>query len=317
MVAIFLTGTILAECNSTRDLETLVDMTWVFFGILLVTVAIGVVVSPSNALLPSAGLLGYQVRGLFPAIASNGVGDISALLGVVSVSRLSGSGTSRRWWMLLIVATGVLLISQTRSAWLGFVLGTLLVLVMNGRLRALGAILLGAVGLAATEAVDTIVAYLGRGQSVGLIRSLSGRFAYWEYAGDLLAESPVLGLGAYAAGRFAVLAVVGSDEVSSVHNAWVEVAVGVGLLGLTLLAALVLSVWARLLGAIRSLAGSPAERRLGVEMAGVLALETARSFFTSGALVWHPATRFLLAVLVAEWLWRFARSLRADSEFPA
>src|SRR2546422_4414660 len=72
-------------------------------------------------------------------------------------------------------------------------------------------------------------------------------------------SSDVCSSDLYAAGRFAVLGPLGDPGNSSVHNAWLELLLGVGVIGLLPFLATFLGIWTNLLR-VRS-----EERRVGKE----------------------------------------------------
>src|SRR5207245_1826944 len=88
--------------------------------------------------------------------------------------------------------------------------------------------------------------YMLRGQSTELVHSLSGRLDWWESAWSKILERPWLGYGAYAGGRFVVLAQFGDMETSSIHNSYVEAVLGSGILGVLPLLAALAGAWREL-----------------------------------------------------------------------
>jgi O-antigen ligase len=61
--------------------------------------------------------------------------------------------------------------------------------------------------------------------------TLSGRLPWWEAAITSWERHPWTGWGYSTGGRFVALQSIGSDAVSSVHSGFLEVLVGVGILG--------------------------------------------------------------------------------------
>ncbi len=78
-----------------------------------------------------------------------------------------------------------------------------------------------------------------------MLRSLSGRLTTWQLASKIFLERPLTGYGAYAAGRFVVVAKQQADPLGAgVLNSYVEVIVGTGIWALPpLLLALAGSWW--------------------------------------------------------------------------
>ena len=84
---------------------------------------------------------------------------------------------------------------------------------------------------------QVIFSYLSRGQSLEELMALSGRQVLWEWGFDAFLEKPFAGFG-FGVGsrvvftRFAVLDY--SDTISSLHNGLVEIVLGTGVIGLSL-----------------------------------------------------------------------------------
>jgi hypothetical protein len=129
--------------------------------------------------------------------------------------------------------------------------------------------------------------------------SLTGRTHWWAFAGELVRDNPLVGLGGYAAGRFSVLGQLGATETSTLHSTWVELLVGVGLLGLIPFLITIAATWFNLLRPANGKPVPPLARELQVESIGIFVLLCCRSI-VSDEFIWHPALAFFLVVLYAE-----------------
>jgi O-antigen ligase len=194
-----------------------------------------------------------------------------------------------------------LIFAQSRSPATAALLGLLAVLVLARRRGLLAIVGLAGVALISLTSAEAVVqeAFL-RGQDHDLFFSLSGRVDWWMSALKVLAENPLLGLGGYAAGRFAVLSEV-RPETSSLHNAWLEILVGVGLMGFLPFLATFLGTWRSLLrrGDTRSATSIGTELR--IETIGIFVMLCFRSIFTA-EFIWHPPLLFFLVLGYAELL---------------
>lgn len=297
-VGVALAVVVARALRSFDEMDRLLDATWTIYGAMLLSVWIGVLVSPGLAITPVRGVIGWQLNGLFPVISANGVGDIAATLFIIALVRLGYRYAAWRRWAVLLAASGItLVLSQARSAILGVAVAVLFMVLAVPRLRKRQVAVILLVAASLYTSLDYLVAYVRRGQSEALLANLSGRVPYWEAALELTSRSPLIGSGAYAAGRFGVLEVMGETRASSLHNTWVEVLVGSGVVGLVLLAVAVVVLLFTLLRFVRTSRDSD-RGRLVVEVCAVLMFELTRSAFTSGAIMWHPANRFFLAVVV-------------------
>lgn len=198
-------------------------------------------------------------------------------------------------------------LSQTRVAIVGFLLGALLVLVFCRRI--------GVIAFVASAAAliflfagggDWLWKLWERGQRVEDLQTFSGRLTLWEFGLKKFLERPLTGYGAYAGGRFAVLTHVGDPGNSSVLNTYVELILGTGIWGLFPIVFAITGSWWLLIRSLRRFSFWTLEHQLAVEALGILAVATARSFFTM-QLIWHPALPFLVIVGYAEFLRRQCR----------
>jgi O-antigen ligase len=309
LVDVVLLAAILETVRSADAFETLFNWTWTLYGLLLICVWLGAVTWPQEALRRGIGSLGVQLYGVLPVIHANSVGELGAILATVSFSRLmsvTGGRSSRALYSLLFIASvSTLILSQGRSAILGFLFGTLLVLLLTRRLGLMASICITVPLLLALTSIGSLSwGYFLRGQSPEVFQSLSGRVGWWEFGVQRLLERPLTGYGAYAGGRFAVLAQLGETDVAGLHNAYAEVIVGTSVWGLIPLVLALMGSWWVLIRSLRNPAVMPRDRHLAVEAAAVLGVMTARSFFTTG-LIWHPAALpFLLVLGYAEFLRR-------------
>jgi O-antigen ligase len=211
---------------------------------------------------------------------------------------------------MLVLALGVLIFSQTRSAILGVVLATVVIFGVGKRfglfMFAAAACLL--VFLSA-ELLDSVQVFFARGQDTQMISSLSGRTVWWSAVLQKVAERPVIGFGAFSGGRF--VALVGfSPQTSSVHNDFLEILAGSGAVGLMIAASLFCrTIWRAVKNALTVSAQSP-EGQLAIEAAAVLAVLAVRSMFTT-TVFWHPPLSFLLVLGYTTLLARQCTMVRA------
>ena len=298
--------------TSTRTYKVLLDFTWTLYAALLGTVWIGVLIWPHLAIRREhgVGILGFALNGVFPAVGWNTVGEISALVSIVCLTRLlfRPGGRARGTIYGVAAAAGLLtlLLSSSRSSIAGLLLGFAAVLFAARRTRALLALATLALLIGSqTSAGDLAQRYFMRGQDDQAFYSLSGRVPLWEHGLAQLSDRPLTGFGAYAGGRFVTLAGFNADTragSSTVLNTYLEVLLGTSFWGLIPLLAACLWTWRVLLRAARQTgANRLLESQLALEAIGVLGVLTTRSWFTV-KFVWHPALLFLAVVGCAEFL---------------
>ena len=304
LVGVALIGTIVASVKSEAEFKSLFDWMWLLWGLVALSVWIGVVLWPDETVWYGVGLLGIQIHGVLPRVPANGVGHLGALLGIIALVRLLFTrGSSRRLYlMIFLIGIVMLAFSQSRSPLTGFLLAVPLVLFSAGRIgwvAFLSLFLLAAASF--TPLGDYFWQFFLRGQSEDLFFSLSGRIYYWVEALPFIQERPLIGYGAYAAGRF-LIASGFNPRLSSLHGTWPEVLIGTGVLGLLPLLGAIAGTWVVLLRK-KTAGNNLLHEQLRLEAIGVMALLSVRSIF-SVPFIWHPALTWLLALGYAEYLRR-------------
>jgi len=291
---IFVLAAALANIATLEAYETMFSWTWTIFGVELAWVWL------QWPLWPGDSLEDGRLKGVIPATGFNAVGQSGALFAVIALCRLlpiKGSSKPHRGWCIALFVFGMasLLLSQTRNAVAGFAFAVLLVLVLSRRawLAAAGSVLAGLVAVL-TPIGPMVVTYLQREQSADAMASLTGRADFWGFAWDQFLQHPLVGLGAYAAGRFYIMTKLGIDT-ATLHSDWVELLVGVGLLGFIPFATALLGSWWYLVRSVYDHSLTVQERQMALEAVGVLAVITVHSFFND-ELTWH-APLFLLVVM--------------------
>jgi O-antigen ligase len=266
---------------------------------LVLSVWIGVVVAKSKALVPTpASPLPWQIQGVYPMIASNGVGTLGVILALWSLARLVSTSPRERMRRpagIALTALGVatLFAAQYRTGYAALGAGVALLLALRGR-KTLAA----AIGLFAAVAMYWGLATLGtsteplllRGDTPERASQLSGRLSMWHAAIPFWRESPIFGRGLLTSTRLEVLPSIGLQNTATIHGTWIETLVGTGLVGTTLLAAALLLLLYR--GAVDAL------RRNGRVVPAVLAVSLIVRSFT-GSSVESLGIGVLLLVVLA------------------
>jgi hypothetical protein len=294
-VAVF----IFSSIHNAEDYLKILNWTWVIYALETCIAWQEAVFSPATAW-DDMG----RLHATFPLVASNNIGTTGGVLMLVAISRLlwrDRRGTSRSWyWAVLIFGLASMLVAQTRNAIAGFVAGLLVLLILAKRKWILIALAgLGTPLLMLSPAGAVVETYLRRGQNDEAMEGLTGRMDWWHYAWQQVSFHPLTGLGAYAGGRFGVLAKVGNSEAAYLHSDWLEVGVGTSFWGVLALASAVIGTWWFLIKGALSPHLRRLERELAIECAAVMGLLTVHSFFND-ELCWHPPLYFLAVLGYAE-----------------
>ena len=282
-------------------LKGVFDWNWLLVFLLIVSVYLGILIWPEYAILrgyrDEVGVLGFSIQGALPGLSANAVGTLGAVMGIVVLVRmLLNPGSRAVYAPVLVLSLLTMVLTQSRSPILAFLLAAVVVLVVNRRLGLLtmsGALL--AVALLAQYG-QLAYEFLRRGQSEQSLTTLTGRLQFWQASFEAIGEKPLAGWGANAGGRYVLQNVLGEDR-STVHSSWVEVLLDTGAVGLVLLLVGTIATWFWLFRVRPHAMGDPIGRLLWFESLGVLTVLCVRSVF-SVTLVWSWYVIILGAVLV-------------------
>jgi O-antigen ligase len=298
---------ILEHVRSFRSYKTLFDWTWLGVAALLLSVWLGVVLWPDQALVSAGGPLSFRIAGAYPALDQNTVGEGAAILAIVALSRLLRPCVSGRAFYLLVLLGGLctLIMSQTRAAIVGFLFSAIAVMLLHRRIRLLGAVIvLVLLAVFLTNGVAWIESAWQRGDSGYTIETLSERTSRWQVGWQYFLERPLLGHGGYAATRFGLPSTTAWDaNAIGVLSTYLEVMLGTGLLGLSIVVAAIVLTWRMLIYWLRNHKVWSVQREVAIETLGVLFIITVRSFVTTQFIL-HSSLVFLAILGFAELLRR-------------
>ncbi len=304
--------------KNSEQMKTWFEWTWLLYGVLLCCVWFWVPVDPGDALSnhfeygeQGIGLIGVQLQGLFPDVASNDIGQYGAVISSVALCRLLPATRQRKHlaWYLALFGFGcaTMLFAQCRSAIMGFALAVFCIFLFSRRVLQ-GAIIVitGAITFVVSGMGTVAWEYLKRGQSTSQLTSLSSRLSWWSVAWEKFCDNALTGLGAWAAGRFGVLARLGHKMTASMHSDWVEIIVGTGIWGIIPVVVVMVWTWWVLVRYIRNKNADGIDADLCLEAIGVLSVLTIRMFFMT-ELSWHAPLSFFVPIGYAEYLRRRSR----------
>lgn len=167
---------------------------------------------------------------LFPPYAhSNAVSSMAALVGIYALARLLEGASAWMWGVISVVAAVGLVLSSGRQG-LGIYLVGMLAVLWVLRRKVLLFLLGPALGLLVWLNHETIWTAISRDRPTNFA-TLTGRTLWWEAALKVWTGHPWLGWGYSAGGRFVALESINSAGVSSIHSGYIEMLVGVGVVG--------------------------------------------------------------------------------------
>ncbi len=291
---------ILAVVTKAEDYKTLFDFTWAMYGFEAVWCWMQIGIWPKEALDDS------RLKGIFPLTGYNALGEYGALLAIVAFARLIPVAKLpfKRSWYFSVLAFGVatMIAANTRNAIGGLALAMVLVLILSRGMTGALLVAISTAGVIFTALGAFVEKFMKRGQSDEAFDSLSGRMLWWHYAWLQFLLHPILGFGAYAAGKFAVMMTLNVNS-GSTHSDYIELLVGTGVVGTLLFVFAILWSWRLLYQQTRDVTRTPLERQLALESFGVMTVLVVHSFFNV-ELIWHAPLFFLVVLGYAELLRR-------------
>lgn len=283
-------------------LKGVFDFTWLLVFLLIASVYMGVVVLPQYGIIHgirnTSGVLGFSIQGALPAIAANAVGQLGAILGVVSVVRLLlKSGSKVFYGTLLAISLVTMVLTQSRSPILAFAVAVVAVLLASRRFKLLAVCGVLGVAVLLTQYGQLVYEFMRRGQSENSLMTLTGRVDYWKASLAAVRERLLGGYGAYDGGRYVLSSSLGDTGTATVHSLWVEVLLDTGVVGVILILAGIVATWLWLFRLRPYAMKTPINRLLWFECLGVLSIQCVRSIFAVD-LVWDWNVLFFGVILV-------------------
>jgi O-antigen ligase len=314
VVDVVIVAAILSDRAPLESAQRAYRIVVVLFALLTCTAAVEGLLMPSEALYPSRGLIPFTLHAVIPHVNPNALAFMSAIVVFFAGCRLADRArlpAKLALCVLLACALVVLILAQSRTSLIGLAAAAGVYLLASRRFALFAVLAVTGVVIALfTPAADVAQQYIIRGQSNELFASLSGRTRGWNLAWDYFLQSPVFGHGFAAAARSEIL---GSGGASTLHGAFFDVIVGVGLIGLLLWGIAIGWTVLRLLRVHRASRRSPGIVDLHVvgEMLGIMTLLIVRNGTSSG-LAFHEH-EFMLFLAIAA----FATSARNALRRPA
>ena len=196
-------------------------------------------------------LLSTMMQSTYPPMSGNGLGYLGALASMFGIYLYDSDDikikTIRRFVAVIVVLVGfsVLFLSYTRSILAFYLLGVIVLFVLEKRWLRVVAMLGSMVSaLAMPQVQEKIVDHLRRGSSDEQLASLSGRTDFWA---DIFSRDPLqllVGEGFAAGSRMAYFR---DGNLINAHNSIAEIVVNVGVIGAVIWLMLMLRIGFNLL----------------------------------------------------------------------
>lgn len=242
---------------------------------LALTVLATLIVAPQYAIGASIGDPIPRLHGAIPRLDSNPLGFVLVVALLALMVGVGPKWTMRPGWRVSLFAVYVLMLLATRTRTatafaMALLLIALILLMRRTAWAAVATCVLGVLAIsAALLANDQIATFAARGQSIQGLTTLTGRTAVWEAALSVWERQPWQGYGFFSHRVIRLNAYLGTNY-GNYDNTWVEMLVGVGVIGTTLLALFVLAAAVRLFQQARVLDFAEFSLRLLIVLLGIV-----------------------------------------------
>jgi O-antigen ligase len=167
-----------------------------------------------------------------PLGSANDTAATGGLLVAVAVAVwMSRAPDRRRWiWPALIVTGLAAVILASGRQGVAIMIGAVAVVLWVRNRRGFVLVGLPTIALIWLFGGGAILEALLRDQPPAAVETLSGRTVFWDAAISAFQRQPLSGYG-FGGSKFSVLAGIGADQYTHLHNGYLEALVGVGLIG--------------------------------------------------------------------------------------
>lgn len=192
-----------------------------------------------------SGLIPGTTYGLFPQLVSDTVnpnvmaGALALLISLAATALLLQAKKSRHWvigWIVLSYVLAVLVLTQSRGAWLGAAAGLLTIGVLRSQWVRLAAVIITVggtlVAIFQPSVVPFVFGQLGHG---GAMIGSAGRQEIWTHASYIIQDFLFTGVGMGSFAKVNMLFypnVIAEPGVPHAHNLILQIAVDLGIPGL-------------------------------------------------------------------------------------
>jgi O-antigen ligase len=271
---------------SSLEIVSLWNLLLSFLSVSLAAVWVSAFVNPSAGFIHIPGaLLPPQLQGAFPTVSPNDLGEYSAIVAATAFYRMLArrrtalENEGLLWGGVFVVGLVSLIFAQARTSVVALAAALIAILFMTRETRLLPIFAVCGVALIAGGAGAALREYYMRGQSSQVFFTMTGRLTVWEVAWNFFKESPFLGHGFYTAHRLDLNARLSSMsiEISNIDNTFLEMLLGVGLIGLLPILAALFTLAGRLLRILRATDLGGRVRQCRCEIVGALIIVLIRA----------------------------------------
>lgn len=299
---VLLIGAVLSSTYPEACVNRLFQICLMMFFLLVCLFWIAAIIRPSEAFYYGKGLFILPMS-IWPPMDANGVGFVSGFLVLISIARIIDYKRKIRilYIMIILLAGPLFIIAQHRTSLGGFAFGLLFYIYLTRGKSSFIFLTVLIFFLTLAGVNEVLYEYLRRGESDEAIQTVSGRVLAWKAALDYFKESPLIGHGFSSAGRFDV---VGSGRGGFIFNGFLDVLIGVGVLGFVpWLLSIISTMWRLWTSAYRS-REDEMEIRSNKALAFAILIYLIFRSLTSSGLSYHEFPFLIFDILVcSSWVW--------------
>ncbi len=216
--------------KSLEDLQDLINIISFFLLFLIISALLNGIIMPNEAFvkLKASNSFSFILHGSFPLLNANTLTQLSGIVALISLNNFLNHYKiidKLSFFFIYFLATIILLLSHSRTSLLAyFITFMLIILIYNKKKLFIFLTWITSIAIISGLISKIVLPYIYRGQSQTLFLSLSGRTEFWPLVWNKFLQSPLFGYGFYTAQRF-------TWGVGSVDNTYLEVLIGLGLIG--------------------------------------------------------------------------------------
>jgi len=218
---------------SFQFVKKLINITYLFYVLVLLSLIISTVIKYNLALHQKAGNIIPQLRGIMPIMNPNCVGYIAAILALIFTNRALDAKKMKEklfYGVFHVCALVVLILAQARTALIGFFCSLLMMVILKKKIMITIIIcLISGIFLVNQGMKEYGITYFKRGVSETQLKTWSGRKLAWRKSWASVKESPILGYGMASGVRFGEI--IKDIRIGHMHNSYFEVLLNSGSLG--------------------------------------------------------------------------------------
>jgi len=225
MMAIY----VYSRLKSYNDIKAFWQLNILIIAILVCSAYIGIIITPSKALVQMQQINFYVLAGVYPPINPNSLAQIASILCIISFVRFTLFHKSKLFYLTIILLTiPVLYLSYARTSLIALLVSIIFVLMFSKRYSFL---FIGIVVISLCIFLPVKVSFIQYFEKGTSLYTFSGRLLRWPAALDLFSKSPLNGYGFYVASRVIYSSIVEVESASTTDNTYFDILLSVGIIG--------------------------------------------------------------------------------------